>query len=179
MADTKITALTALTGANTATTDVLPLVDISDTTMAASGTTKKIDVSELAIGLSIANSILGWGSNNVGTTTTTRFLHPWHEDSTAPTTAIQIEIPKGTRLRNLRIRHNVVGVSANTIVYTLRVNGVASALTVTLAATGTAAADTTNVVTVAAGDRLDIQVTKGASITTSPTSVTATIEAFV
>jgi hypothetical protein len=50
MADTKITALTALTAADPAS-DVLPIVDISDTTMAASGTTKKISV----------NNILGAG----------------------------------------------------------------------------------------------------------------------
>ena len=50
MADTKITALTALTAADPAS-DVLPIVDISDTTMAASGTTKKISV----------NNILGSG----------------------------------------------------------------------------------------------------------------------
>jgi hypothetical protein len=46
MADTKITALTALTAADPAS-DVLPIVDISDTTMAASGTTKKISINNI------------------------------------------------------------------------------------------------------------------------------------
>ena len=46
MADTKITALTALTAADPAN-DVLPIVDVSDTTMAASGTTKKISVNNI------------------------------------------------------------------------------------------------------------------------------------
>ena len=50
MADTKITALTALTGADPAN-DVIPIVDVNDFTMAASGTTKKISV----------NNILGAG----------------------------------------------------------------------------------------------------------------------
>jgi hypothetical protein len=50
MADTKITALTAITTVDPAV-DVLPIVDISDTTMAASGTTKKIT----------SNQILGSG----------------------------------------------------------------------------------------------------------------------
>jgi len=50
MADTKITALTAITTVDPAV-DVLPIVDISDTTMAASGTTKKIT----------SNQILGAG----------------------------------------------------------------------------------------------------------------------
>jgi len=50
MADTKITALAAITVVDPAA-DVLPIVDISDTSMAASGTTKKIT----------SNQILGSG----------------------------------------------------------------------------------------------------------------------
>ena len=46
MADSKITALTALTSADPIN-DVLPIVDVSDTTMAASGTTKKISVNNI------------------------------------------------------------------------------------------------------------------------------------
>lgn len=46
MPDTKITALTALTAADPAN-DVLPIVDVSDTTMAASGTTKKISINNV------------------------------------------------------------------------------------------------------------------------------------
>jgi hypothetical protein len=46
MADTKITALAALTGADPAN-DVIPIVDVSDTSMAASGTTKKISVNNI------------------------------------------------------------------------------------------------------------------------------------
>ena len=46
MADTKITVLTAITTVDPAV-DVLPIVDISDTTMAASGTTKKITTNQL------------------------------------------------------------------------------------------------------------------------------------
>lgn len=48
MADTKITALAALTGANSADGDVVPVVDVSDTSMAASGTTKYMTIAELA-----------------------------------------------------------------------------------------------------------------------------------
>ena len=53
---TKMTALTALTGAGAATTDILEVVDISDTTMDATGTNKKITLSELIIFLQ-ANGI--------------------------------------------------------------------------------------------------------------------------
>jgi hypothetical protein len=46
MADTKITALTALTAADPIN-DAIPIVDVSDTTMAASGTTKRISVNNI------------------------------------------------------------------------------------------------------------------------------------
>jgi hypothetical protein len=48
VADTKISALTALTGANAADGDLAAVVDVSDTTQAASGTTKSMSVAELA-----------------------------------------------------------------------------------------------------------------------------------
>lgn len=53
---TKMTALAALTGAAAATGDILEVVDISDTAMAASGTNKKITLAELVIWLN-ANGI--------------------------------------------------------------------------------------------------------------------------
>jgi hypothetical protein len=46
MPDTKITALTELTAANPAT-DMFPVVDVSDSTMAASGTTKRISINNI------------------------------------------------------------------------------------------------------------------------------------
>lgn len=49
MPDTKITDLTAITGANTASGDVFVVVDVSDTSMAGSGTNKKITRAELAL----------------------------------------------------------------------------------------------------------------------------------
>jgi hypothetical protein len=49
MADSKISDLTALTGANSAAGDLFTLVDVSDTTMAASGTNKKITRDELRL----------------------------------------------------------------------------------------------------------------------------------
>ena len=48
MADTKITDLTALAQGDIATTDQFTLVDVSDTTLAASGTNKKFAWSALA-----------------------------------------------------------------------------------------------------------------------------------
>ena len=46
MADSKITALAALTAADPAN-DMVPIVDVSDTSMAASGTTKRISINNI------------------------------------------------------------------------------------------------------------------------------------
>ena len=79
MADVKITALTVLTAADPAN-DVIPIVDVSDTSMAASGTTKKISVNNIlsssptasgaltVTGLVTAGSATITGAATVGTT---------------------------------------------------------------------------------------------------------------
>jgi hypothetical protein len=53
MADTKLSDLAALTGAGSASGDLFLAVDVSDTSMAASGTDKKITRDELAIALGV------------------------------------------------------------------------------------------------------------------------------
>jgi len=73
MADTKISGLTALTGANTASGDLLTIVDISDTTMAASGTNKKITLTELQgapVSAGTANGVLYLNGSKVATSGT-------------------------------------------------------------------------------------------------------------
>ena len=70
MADTKITALAAITTVDPAA-DVLPIVDVSDTSMAASGTTKKITSNQLlgAGGTATLASATITGALTVDTTT--------------------------------------------------------------------------------------------------------------
>ena len=69
MPDTKITALTAITTVDPAV-DVLPIVDVSDTTMAASGTTKKITSNQIlgAGGTATLASATITGAATIGTT---------------------------------------------------------------------------------------------------------------
>jgi hypothetical protein len=71
MSDKKITQLTALTGADTVAGDQLAIVDVSDTTMSASGTTKKIALSELQaspISAGTANGVAYLNGSKVLTT---------------------------------------------------------------------------------------------------------------
>jgi len=69
MPDSKITALTALTAADPAN-DMFPIVDVSDTSMAASGTTKRISINNLlaASGTATLASATITGAATVGTT---------------------------------------------------------------------------------------------------------------
>ena len=47
MADTKITALTSISTSTDPANDVFPIVDISDNTITATGTTKKVTTNQL------------------------------------------------------------------------------------------------------------------------------------
>lgn len=79
MADSKITDLSALTGAGTASGDALVIVDVSDSSMAATGTDKKITASELAtaigtlLGLAAAYQPLDSDLTAIAALTTTAF----------------------------------------------------------------------------------------------------------
>ena len=156
----------------------------------------KLDPKQLAQAGATANQVLAWdstankwvpktetvgilafGANNVATTTTTRFLWPWYQDSLAPTTPTQFRVPRACTLRNLRVHHSVTAGNGNNIVYTVRKNGVTTALTCTLASTAADGSDLANTVAFAAGDLIDIVVTKGTAIGTSPTGITASLEA--
>jgi hypothetical protein len=69
MADTKITALAAITTVDPAA-DVLPIVDVNDTSMAASGTTKKVTTNQIlgANGTATLASATITGAATVGST---------------------------------------------------------------------------------------------------------------
>jgi hypothetical protein len=95
MADTKITALTAITTVDPAV-DVLPIVDVSDTTMAASGTTKKIT----------SNQILGAGGT-----------------ATLASAAITGDLTVDTNTLKVDSANNRVGIVKTTPAYPLDVGG--------------------------------------------------------
>jgi hypothetical protein len=66
MTNKRITELTALDGDDVADNDVLAIVDVSDTTMAASGTTKKITVAELVTDSALTNKF--WPNSSTALT---------------------------------------------------------------------------------------------------------------
>lgn len=121
-------------------------------------------------------AFLHWGSNSVSATTTTRYMPPGYDSALASLTPLQYRAPAACMLRNLHVRHNVPSGNGLPIVYTIRVNGVATLLSASLASTGTDASDLVDTIAVAAGDLIDLQVTKAASVGTSPTDVIAILE---
>jgi hypothetical protein len=98
MADTKITALTAITTVDPAV-DVLPIVDVSDTTMAASGTTKKIT----------SNQILGAGGT-----------------ATLASATITGDLTVDTNVLKVDTLNNRVGINNASPAYDLDINGVSN-----------------------------------------------------
>ena len=132
--------------------------------------------SEIATGGSaIPDDTLVFGAAGVGLTTTARWMPFGYTPNTAPIAPIAFRSLRSGTLSNLRVRHNVVGVGGN-ISYTLRRNGVDSALTAAVAASALDGSDLTHSVVIAAGDLLDLHVTKLSGISTSPINISASVE---
>lgn len=122
---------------------------------------------------------LFWGNESVSATTTTRYLTPGYGHVTANSDAspIGVVMTRAGVLRNLRVKHRTAGGNANAIVYTVYKNGVATALTVSIAASSTTeVTDVANSVTFVAGDQIALVATKAASVGSSPGEIQSVCE---
>lgn len=129
MADTKISALSALTGANVATGDLFTLVDVSDTTMAGSGTNKSITAAELVNFL----ERFGMPQLAVGTTQETNSSNTTWDD----VTAVGWSVTSG-RVYHVKIM-GVFQTAATTTGMQMRLNGATASWAVTRASVRQAA----------------------------------------
>lgn len=127
-------------------------------------------------GASLSSAIL-FGNSDIGGAAGTHFLNPGgFSPTTATTTTLEFPIPRSGSLKSLRIHVGTPGTGlATSLVYTLLVNGVATALSVTMLTTDMDGSDLVNIVAVAAGDLISLRVTKAAP-SISPTDIIATIE---
>lgn len=111
--------------------------------------------------------VLGFGDGNIGSAPGTRFLGPWFggANEVSSTTIIEVVMPRGGIVRRFFVRHNDTVGNGNSVVYTVMKNGVATAITATLA-TGAIgqASDLVNSFTVVQGDRLACRAVKAAAI---------------
>jgi len=123
-------------------------------------------------------AVMHWGASGLSASSTTRYLQPGYEASTAVLLAalIQWAIPRAGTLRNLRIRHNGVGSTADVLHYIVRINGVATALDCAIAANAANGSDLVHSAAVVAGDLIDIEVTKPGEIAQSPRDPMASLE---
>jgi phage-related tail fiber protein len=124
----------------------------------------------------IVGSILQWGDSSVGASVTIRYLTPGYDAGTALIAPVQWRILSACTLQKLRIRHNTTAGNGNSVIYTVRKNGVATALTASIASTAADASNLVNTVSFAVGDLIDIEVTKALSVGTSPSNVMASLE---
>ena len=121
-------------------------------------------------------SVWVFGAASVAIAADTRYL-PRGTTATAPTTSdFAFRVSRAGTARNLRVRHNAAAGNGQNITYTLRVNGLDTALTCTLA-TGAVgdANDLVNSVAVAAGDLIELVAVKGASIGAGGVNVAASV----
>lgn len=96
---------------------------------------------------------------------TSGFLGAWSSaTSIFFSTESPILAPTPGILRNLRVAPRAVGAGSDTFQFIVRVNNVNTALTCTISESAAAASDTTNQVSVAAGDRVSIVVPSGANL---------------
>jgi hypothetical protein len=117
---------------------------------------------------------VGWGNASVAATTTTRYLSPGFDPATASTTRVPWVANVAGNINRLFILHDTPAGNGAAIVYTVRKNAVAQTLTVSLASTSSSGSDVANTFACAAGDVIDIEVTKAASVGTSPSNIAAT-----
>ena len=90
--------------------------------------------------------------------------------------AHQYRAPRAGTIKNMRAHASTAGVGGGTLTFTMRKNSATQALTCNYAVTAVDGSDTTNSFAVAAGDLLDLTVTKSGSITTSPVDTMVTVE---
>lgn len=126
----------------------------------------------------VTSAVLAWGDNSISATSGTRYLTPWVGTGTAQTTSLALPMPCAGTVRNLQVLHNTPAGNGNTVVYTVQKNGVDTALTATLASTGSAAQDVVaaHAVTVARGDKISLKAAKALALGASPADVLVTLE---
>lgn len=125
---------------------------------------------------SVPNPHQLFGNGGVAATTTTRYLTPGYIKNNAPTSPVQFRVLRAGTFRRLRVRHNSPAGNGNNIVYTLRANGSGGSLAVTMASTDADGSDLANTLVVAAGDLIDLEVTKASGIGSSPSDIMASVE---
>lgn len=130
-------------------------------------------------------SVLVWGNDNVAAAADSRSLNFGSERNTASIVGSQPgggtesawRAPRPGLVRNMRVRHNAAVGNGNSVVYTLTLNGVATALTASLASGALGdATDLVNVVIVLTGDLATMVASKALGLGAGGVSATVSTE---
>lgn len=123
-----------------------------------------------------------WGNNGVNSGTTQRFMSPgidFNDGAGTNESNLILPITRDGYFQRMRVRHNDPNGNGNNIVYTLRVNGGNSSLSVTLASDSTVSSNNGTRVAVSAGDTISIGVTKPqGGVNNSPNNVNVQIDFY-
>lgn len=118
------------------------------------------------------NSTITWGGKDMNTSPTTNYLLPGNQNRSAQTSVKQVPIQRGGFLKGFSMRHTTAPGNSNLVVYTVQVNAVDTAITVSIAADSTTkVTDSTNGVFVVEGDLISVKVTKALAIGNTPTDI--------
>lgn len=108
-----------------------------------------------------AGAVFFWGNDSIAAAADTRFLTPGRGGTAPLTNLARIPIPRAGTLRNLVVRHNSAAGNGGTVTYVVRVNGIATAITVGLVSGAVGvASDIVNSVAVVLGDDVSISAAK-------------------
>lgn len=128
--------------------------------------------------LGVAGTGLVLGAGTTGPTASAIFMGSGFIQ--VPTaTELQVPITRPGTLRNLRVRIAIAGTGHQTTTFTVRKNGVATAITCSLfndAAAPSDASDLVHTVTVVAGDLISISITKDGVVAAGQTDAIASLE---
>ena len=114
-------------------------------------------------------SLLGWSASDTFAANSTSYIGPFSSRARDSTEAnFQWICPVAGTMRNLYLFSTDPGGSAQSYVFTLRVNGSDSALTATISTGSTTGSDLVNRVKVAAGDRITMKIVASATAGADP-----------
>ena len=128
-----------------------------------------------------SEATLMWGSESVASSTSDRYLDPGYSDHLARLAIAdgpRWTAPRAGTLKNLYVNIGTPSTDADPIVYTVLINGVVPIGTLTVSVPGNvdAGSDLANTVAVAAGDLVDIRVSKAAPVAPAIDEVVVTME---
>lgn len=123
-----------------------------------------------------------WGNSGVNSGNNQRFMTPgidFNDGAGTNEGNLVLPITRDGYFQRMRVRHNDPNGNGNNIVYTLRVNGSNSALSVTLASDSTVSSNNGTRVAVSTGDTVSIGVTKPqGGVNNSPNNVNVQIDFY-